>query len=243
MSTIQEKLARATKGYQDALHALAAARREHEDGAGKAYALLFARQADLKAKIAEHEAVAAASEATFKRLFAKANHVVTKEVKTALFGKNDALAIAEELRIALAECEAEAIEPRIAASDAARRYEAAYGQACAASARMLVYQALAECGAAMARAVALAMHVPGEAAVEALTSDLAKHRTAFVWKELLDLAATLPEARRMPLVDELGVLDLGVFADRNFVSVSAASRMRKIQALEANASDAAKVVA
>ncbi|CAN7245282.1 hypothetical protein LJR175_001004 [Variovorax sp. LjRoot175] len=88
MSTIQEKLARATQAYQDALQALEAARREHEDGAGKAYALLFARQADLKAKIAEHEAAAAASEATFKRLFAKANHVVTKEVKSALFGKN-----------------------------------------------------------------------------------------------------------------------------------------------------------
>jgi hypothetical protein len=91
--------------------------------------------------------------------------------------------------------------------------------------------------------VALAMHVPGEPAVKALAGDLAKNRTAFVWKELLDLAARLPEAQRMPLVDELGALDLGVFADRNFVCVSAASRMRKIQALEANASDVAKVAA
>jgi hypothetical protein len=109
-------------------------------------------------------------------------------------------------RIALGGCEAEAIEPRIAASNAARRYEATYGLTCAAGARMQVYQALAECGQAMARAVALAMHAPGEPAVEALAGDLAKHRAAFVWKELLAFAATLPEAQRMPLRDELGVL-------------------------------------
>ncbi|CAN7245333.1 hypothetical protein LJR175_001005 [Variovorax sp. LjRoot175] len=105
---------------------------------------------------------------------------------------------------------------------------------------MQVYQALAECGEAMARAVALAMHVPGEPAVEALAGDPVNNRSAFVWKELLALAATLPEAQRMPLVAELGALDLGAFADRNFVSLVAASHMRKIQALEANASDAAR---
>lgn len=226
MQTIQDKHIQALSAYTRAREALEAKRTEHEEGAGKAYAGLLAQQNSLKAKIAEQETAAAAAEGSFKRLFAEAGHEVTKNVKAALFSKNDALSIAEELRSALADSEAASVDAEIAASGAARDYQSAYRHAQAAYALVQVYQALSECGEAMARAVAFAMHVPGENYSEAISRDVPTRRAELVWNELLSLANTLPEAQRMPQVTELGSLDLGAFANRAFVSPAKASLMR-----------------
>ena len=240
MTTIQDKHARALRAYAQAREALEPRRHEHEEGAGKAYAELLRQQDSLKAKIAEQEAAAATAEASFKRLFAEAGHEVTKDVKAALFKKNDALSIAEELRRALADSEAASVEAEIAASSAARLYQEAYRTALEKHARVQVYEALSACGEAMARAVAYAMHVPGEQYSEALSDNVATRRAEFVWEELLALARTLPEAQRMPKVAELGTLDLGAFKGRAFVSPAAASLLRTKRAMrEALAGEAA----
>lgn len=232
MNTIREQFDQAVQVYEAAVQALADTRQAHKEGAGKAYADMLAVQVDLKAKIAEHEASAAEAQSTFKRLFAKANHVVTKEVKAALFGKNDALAIAEELRSALAQSEAGALEPRIAASRAVEAYQRAHARAHAAYARMEIFRTLVQCGEAMARAVALATHIPGNPDIERLVDDVDRNRSAFVWDALIATARGLPEWARMPRVEALGALDLGPFNDPSqFISPSAAHLALKKKAM------------
>lgn len=49
----------------------------------------------------------------------------------------------------------------------------------------------------------------------------------FVWAELKALAQDRHEAHRRPAVEELGALDLGPFADRDFVSPAMAAQARK----------------
>jgi len=218
MHKIQEQLDQATQAYKDALQALATARQAHEEGPGKAFADMLAVQADLKAKIATHEASADEAQATFKRLFAKAGHVVTKEVKAALSAKNDALALSED----------SALEPRITASAAAKAYEIAYAHARAAYARVEVWRTLRECGEAMGRAVALAAHIPGNPDIERLTTDIDKLRTAFVWDALVGVARGLSEWDRVPKVEAIGSLDLGPFNDpTQFISTVAAQVARR----------------
>lgn len=101
------------------------------------------QQDDLRAKITQDRATAEAAQSTFKRLFADAGHVVTKEVQKALFAKNDALSIA------LKESEASSFDAKVAASRDAQRYDAAYGRAFEAYARQQIYQAMVDCEQSM----------------------------------------------------------------------------------------------
>lgn len=237
MSKIQEKLAQAARACEVALQTLQTAREGYENGSGKAYAALRARQDDLRAKIDQHREAAETAQAKFKRLFGQAEHVVTKEVKNALFLKNDALAIADELATALAESESASFEPMVAASNDARAYDIAYRHAVAAYARREIYRALASCEDSMARAVALARHVPLPEGLENVSANVEEARMAFVWKELKDMALSRPEAERFPVFEELGPLDLGAFANREFLSVAKVAQLRKLQAISEGGSD------
>ncbi len=231
MQTIQDKHTEALRAYAQAREALERARCDHEDGDGKTYAVLLSQQQILKAKIGEQEAAAATAEASFKRLFSEAGHEVTKDVKAALFKKNDSLSIADELRSALADSRAASVEAEIAASNAASSFQTAYRVAQAAHARVEVFAALSDCGEAMARAVAYAMHVPDADGSEGLAIDVEQRRAGLVWKELMTLAKALPEAQRLPRVTELGSLDLGAFKDRGFLTSAGISLLRKQLAL------------
>jgi hypothetical protein len=231
MTKIQDKLSRAADDYRDALHALASARATYEAGSGKAYAALLARQEDLRTRIATNETEAETAQSNFKRLFAGTGHVVTKEVRNALNLKNDALAIAEELRIALQETERAAFEPSVTASKEAQHYENAHELAYVAYARREVYQALAECEASMGRAMALMRHAPTPAGIEPHVDDVTEARIGFIWRELKELAACRPEALAKPVVEELGAVDLGPFSDRKFLS-PAEAHQRRAQARE-----------
>ncbi len=231
MSKIQIKLAAAAAAYEEALQALVKVRERYENGTGKAYAEICVREEGLKAKIAQHRESADAAQAKFKRLFADAGHVVTKEVKGALAAKNDALAIIDELNAALQESEHASLEPMLAASSDAQRYQTAHAGAFAAYARLQVYEALAECESTMSRAMALAQRVPLEPATrEPLSPNLPEARMALVWEELKAMVEELP-AGTQEMPQEVGVLNLGPFADRAFISVAAASQMRKARAV------------
>lgn len=226
MSKLQTKLAAAAAAYKEALQALAEVREGYESGTGKAYAEICAREDDLKTKIAQHRETADAAQAKFKRLFADAGHVVTKEVKGALTAKNDALAIIDELEAALAESEHQSLEPMLTASSDAQRYQSAHAGAFAAYARLQVYEALTECEGAMGRAMLMAQRVPLEPGRESLVLNLPEARMALVWEELKAMADDVPRGtQEMP--PEVGELDLGPFASRPFVTAAAAHQMRK----------------
>mgnify|MGYP003575360398 CR=1 FL=1 len=126
-------------------------------------------------------------------------------------------------------------ESMVVASKDAQTYDAAYRHAAAAFTRREVYRALPACENAMARAVALARHVPLPETLENITANVDEARMAFVWKELKDMALTRPEAERFPMVEELGSLDLGAFASRQFLSVAKVTQLRGIQAQQRDA--------
>jgi hypothetical protein len=155
--------------------------------------------------------------------------VVTKEVKGALAAKNDALAIVDEFEAAQAESEHVLLGPMLAASREAKRYQAVHAGAFATYARLQIYEALAECDGTMSRAMALAQFVPLAPGRESLSLNLPEARMTLAWDELKAMAEALPPgAQEMP--QEVRVLNLEPFANREFVSVASASQMRKARA-------------
>jgi hypothetical protein len=122
------------------------------------------------------------------------------------------------------------LEPMLAASGAAQRYQAAHAGAFAAYARLQVYEALVECEGTMSRAMALAQRVPLEPGRESLSLNLPEARMALVWDELKAMAEELPRGTQ-EMLQEVGALNFGPFANRPFISVAAAGQMRKARAL------------
>src|SRR5450830_1219223 len=177
---------KAKETYKEALIHLAMARQAYEAGSGKAYAELLQRCEELRSKITAHEQAAADSHDLFRRAFAAANYTQTKEVKSALFNKNDAATMAEELRLALAECEANTFEPQVQASNDAQSYLLAHRAAFETYAHLQVYQALAEMGEPLARALALVRHCELPRLLT-ITDDPEARREAFVWACIKDM--------------------------------------------------------
>lgn len=217
MTTIHDKFAKAKEAYKEALIRLAMARQAYEAGSGKAYAELLQRCEELRSKITAHEQAAADSHDLFRRAFAAANYTQTKEVKNALFNKNDAATMAEELRLALAECEANTFEPQVQASNDAKSYLIAHRAAFEAYAHLQVYQALAEMGEPLARALALVRHCERPRQLT-ITDDPEARREAFVWACIKEMASAHPVADELPAIEALGALELGPFANRQFMS-------------------------
>lgn len=60
---------------------------------------------------------------------------------------------------------------------------------------------------------------------------------AFAWKELKDIALSRPEAERFPVIEELGPLDFGAFANREFLSVAKVAQLRKLHAISEGGPD------
>ncbi len=225
---IEQQHRQADAAYHLALAALASARQNYLDGSGKTYAGLLDRQTALRDKIAEHTATADQAEATFKHLFAQANYTRTKEVKAALFEKNDALSMADELRTALRQVEAESIEPKHTASRDAQGFLRAYGTAYVAYARREAWRALQEHGPAIAEAMALLSHAPTGDGVDAIAADPSERRMGFVWDALKRAAEQSDAWEVRPQVDALGPLELGPFAGGNFVTPAEAQLARKM---------------
>ena len=79
----------------------------------------------------------------------------------------------------------------------------------------------------MGRALVLAQHVPLPDGRDRIAVDIKNARMGFVWAELKAVALDRHEAHRRPTVEELGALDLGPFAERDFVSPAMAAQARK----------------
>lgn len=231
-TTIYTELSQAEAAFREALQQLAAARTEFTEGAGKAYSELMERHADLRRKIASHEGAAETATQEFKRLLAAANYEKTKPVKEALFSKNDALSIAEELREALADSERTSLTAQAGASRAAERYADAHDKAYGAYARLEAYKALAESEEALTQALALLVHVPDSHGAERHVEDVRAYRMKFVWDRLTAQALQRPEAERQPEVQALGALELGAFAGRAYLTPVKVLQLQRAQVTE-----------
>lgn len=227
---IQDELAQAQAAYDSALATLLKACAEFNEGSGKQYVELMERHADLRDKIAAHEAAAETATLEFKQLLAAANFEKTKAVKEALFKKNDALAIAEELREALADSERTTLPLRASASRAAQTYANAHDMAYAAYARLEVFKALAESEEGLSRAMALLSHVRDAIEVERHMDDAQTHRMKFVWNRLVAVAKQQPEAQEQPVVEALGPLQLGPFAGRAYLTPVQVMQLQRAEA-------------
>ena len=219
-AAITANLTQAEATYREALQALDAARSTYLGGAGKAYRAQLAAQDTLRQKIDRHASDAEQAEALFKELFAKAGYVRSKEVKAALFDKNDALSMADELRTALQDMETGSIEGRYEASQAARMFHSAFHAAFGAYAMREAYAALQTHGQALADAMALVSHVPKEQGVDRLLQDPQEYRIGFVFDALRDLAQATPAWEQRPQIGAHGALDIAPFTSSTFVSLA-----------------------
>ncbi len=230
ITPIQDELAQAQAAYDRALQTLLKACADFNEGSGKQYAQLMERHADLRGKIAAHEAAAETATLEFKQLLAAANFEKTKAVREALFKKNDALAIAEELREALADSERTTLPLRASASRAAQHYANAHDAAYGAYARLEAYKALAQSEDGLSRALALLSHVSDVVEVERHVQDAQEHRMKFVWSRLKAVALQRPEAQEQPEVEALGPLQLGAFAGRAYLTPVQAILLQRTEA-------------
>ncbi|CAN7557941.1 hypothetical protein [Acidovorax sp. LjRoot194] len=228
-TSIQAEVTQAEATYHAALRALAQACAEFNNGAGKTYAELLERHAELRKKIAAHEAAAGSATQEFKRLLAASNYEKTKAVKDALFTKNDAQSIAEELREALADSERTALPIRASASRAAEHYATTHDAAYGAYARLEAYKALAECEEALSKAMALLAHVPDPLGFDQRADDMQAYRMKFVADRLTAVALERPEALEQPEVEALGVLELGPFTGRAYLTPVQALQLQRAE--------------
>ena len=227
---IQDELAQAQAAYDTALQKLLKACADFNEGSGKQYAELMERHADLRGKIAAHEAAAETATLEFKQLLAAANFEKTKAVKEALFKKNDALAISEELREALADSERTPLPLRASASRAAEHYANAHDAAYGAYARLEAYKALAESEEALTRAMALMTHASEPTGIDRQADDPRAYRMKFIWQRLSAVAMERPEAQEQPEVEALGPLQLGPFAGRAYLTPVQAILLQRTEA-------------
>ena len=225
---IQVQLTQAQAAFDAALQRLANARKAHTEGAGKVYAQLLVRHADLREKIATNEGAAEAATDEFKRLLAASNYEKTKAVQSALFTKNDALATAEELREALADSERTSLDIQAGASSAAAEFASAHDAAYNAYAQLEAFKALADCEESLTRAMALVTHAPMTSGIETFIDDAQDYRMRFIWERLKTAALARPEAEKKPQVAELGVLELGAFEGRKFLSPMQVRQLRLV---------------
>lgn len=229
-TTLQEKTARASSDYKDALAALDVARQTFMKGSGNSYARALERQQTIQSKLAGVAEDIRLAHQLFKTTLEKSNFVTTDAVKSALLEKSDAQAIEAELKIALEDTELAMLEHMIPAARDAERYREAYSMAHNAYARLQAYEALQQCSETLGRALALLKHVPSDPAWERLINDeteLRERRIGFVWKALKEMAAQRPEAERRPHIPKIGMLELGQFAGLESISPAAALKRRR----------------
>lgn len=230
MLAIKEKLARAKSDYKDALDRLGNVHETYKISGG-AYARALERQKTLNAKIAGAETDFDNANQLIKRLLEKNHFVKTEAVKSAMLEKYEAESIKAELQLVLQADEIPTLKLKLDASLDARLYETVFMGAQDAHARLQVFEALASCGPELSRAMALMSHVGAGQAGENVVGDeseLRERRVAFVWQALKEMAAARSENFKRPHVIEIGMLEMGPFADRNFIPPIEASRLRKM---------------
>lgn len=234
----------AQAGLQAAIVALNVARDAYHGGPALAYAQALDRHNELCRKIAVAEHEAEHAEADFKREFVASGYEKTSSVRAALASKNDALAMADEMRDALTQIKRDMGVHALAASTQGRHYLYAYEVAYAAYVEAEAFHALANAGTSIARAMALAAHAPRahgqqedsmgrRPATEGMAAETIQARWAFMLRALEGMARLQPEYGSRPDVPELGVLDFGALSPGDWVSPGQAHQLKHAHAREA----------
>lgn len=235
---IHEHARSAQAALHEALAELERARTAYATGAGPRFAQAKAAQAALAAKIEAAEGEAAAADAAFQAAFSAAGFECDEATRAQLNRKNDAQAMAEAMRAALAQG-AKALQALAAeASTQARDYAAAHERAYVAHARAEGYRALQEGGEQLARAMALAANAPRSdslhedalgrpASTQAMRAEIAAARWAFILDGLKAMAEGLPEYSARPQVEALGVFELGALQAQDVLTPAQIHLMRK----------------
>jgi len=238
---VQQHARSAQAALHEALAELARARTAYDNDAGPRFAQAKAAQEVLvrKIKAAEDEADVAsdAFHAAFASSGFEANDVATRG---ALNRKNDAQAMAEVMRVAQAKGAKELQTLAAEASRQARAYAAAYERAYIAHAQAEGYEALQEAGEQIARAMALAAHAPCHPSVHedslgrppssvAMHAERVAARCAFIVNGLKAMAEGLPEYHARPLVEALGVFDLGAFTAQDVLTPAQIHKAQRMQ--------------
>ena len=238
---INEHVRNAQTALQLAIATLDAARADYQHNGGAGYAEASATQTDLTTKIKAAEDEAATAEADFQRKFAAAGYVRTDAVGQALARKAEALAMADAMRVALAQGEQKMRQQLMVASEQGRAYVDAHASAFAAYARAEAFEAVQEAGERIARAMALCAHVPkaGSAYEDPLgrmhwserdDTQIKASRWAFILEALATLAKERPEYAVQPVAEVLGRVELGALSAREFLSPAQAMLQRKADA-------------
>ena len=227
---VQEKARNAQAALHEALAALTRARTAYDNDAGHRFAQAKAAQETLSAKIKAAEDEADAASDAFHAAFASAGFESSDAAtRAALNRKNDAQAMAEVMRVALAKGAKELQALAAEASRQARTYAAAYERAYTAHARAEGYKVLQEAGEAVARAMALAAHAPCSTSAHedslgrppssaALREEMVAARWAFILDGLKAMAEGLPEYGARSQVEALGVFDLGALTAQDVLT-------------------------
>lgn len=230
IATIQTKLARAQSDYKDALATLDQFREIYKVSGG-AYAAAKARQELLESKIANADTDIENANKLIQSQLEKNHFVKTEAVRSALFEKSEAETIKAELQRVHAEGELPTLKLRITASHDAKAVDDAFNLAHESYARVQSYEALgSDAGRQLSRSMALMSRVADNPGIENLAVDaeeLMARRLAFFWKELMEMARECKEFAQRPHIIEIGMLDLGPFSDRKFVTPAEASMLRK----------------
>ncbi len=148
------------------------------------------------------------------------------------------LAMADAMRVALAQREQDTRRHLIDASGQGRAYADAHDTAYGAYARVEAYEALQECGEKIARAMALCSHVPQRHSAhedslgrmhlsEKSDAEIRAARWAFILRALATMAKECTDYAERPVVDALGALELGALSVREFLSPAQVQVMRR----------------
>jgi len=235
---IHEHARSAQAALHDALAELERARTAYETGAGLQFGQAKAARDALAAKIEAAQGEAAAADEAFQAAFSAAGFERDDATCAALNRKNNAQAMAEAMRAALAKGGKELQALSADASVQARDYAAAHERAYIAHAQAEGYRALQEGGEQLARAMALAAHAPRRnslhedalgrpASSPAMRAEIAAARWAFILDGLKAMAEGLPEFDARPQVQALGVFDLGALTAQDVLTPAQINLMRK----------------
>ena len=239
---IAQKAREAQASYQAALARLNAARSAYEQGAGGAYAAAKARRALIERKIEEATEEADSASAAYRQAFAAGNFEKTAVVREALARKHEAEGMVDALRVALGESVREMQHHLLDASKQGREYHAAHGSAYIAYVHAEAYTALAQCGEAIARAMALSRAIPAPGGyyesdtgrpLSLVSGALQRHavqeRQAYIHAALTQMADQHTEHVR---VAEIGSFDLGALQSRELLSPVQAAQVRRGMGVE-----------
>lgn len=203
---IQGKIADTKSAYEAALANLEAVRSVFDQGPKAELAVALEQQEKMVAKVATCRANAKAAEADFKQAFEAAGYERTTAVRQALNRKNDAVAMAEELEIALVNVRSQLDGLLLDASPKADALRSAYRSTKEAYGRWKAYDAMGESADNLKRAIALAActlpHSSDSLGRPAFSSydaqDELRRSLSFMWDGLLQMAFEGQEQPALP---------------------------------------------